>query len=210
MKLSRTMISWGGSLLWVGTPAVTRLLRWLAHSHSPLRPTTARTLAQDARPSKTRTVFTSMNLFHEWATQIHFCVLFVRCAASVSIKPISLTYCIHQIHIHLIWNHFRAWIFRGNTKSSNHQSSSSSSSSSLSSCSSSSALAHELVQTTVTETDTSSQVDWTYDPNEPRYCICNQVCSRHISLIQHSSNTTVCSALTVILISNWFTITFIH
>ncbi|XP_016414326.1 inhibitor of growth protein 3 isoform X1 [Sinocyclocheilus rhinocerous] len=64
---------------------------------------------------------------------------------------------------------------KGNTKSSNHQSSSSSSSSSLSSCSSSSALAHELVQTTVTETDTSSQVDWTYDPNEPRYCICNQV-----------------------------------
>ncbi|XP_016106411.1 inhibitor of growth protein 3-like [Sinocyclocheilus grahami] len=64
---------------------------------------------------------------------------------------------------------------KGNTKSSNHQSSSSSSSSSLSSCSSSSALAHELVQTTITETDTSSQVDWTYDPNEPRYCICNQV-----------------------------------
>ncbi|XP_051976761.1 inhibitor of growth protein 3-like [Xyrauchen texanus] len=64
---------------------------------------------------------------------------------------------------------------KGNTKSSNHQSSSSSSSSSLSSCSSSSALAHELVQTTVTETETSSQVDWTYDPNEPRYCICNQV-----------------------------------
>lgn len=64
---------------------------------------------------------------------------------------------------------------KGNTKSSNHQSSSSSSSSSLSSCSSSSALAHELVQTTVTETDTNSQVDWTYDPNEPRYCICNQV-----------------------------------
>lgn len=64
---------------------------------------------------------------------------------------------------------------KGNTKSSNHQSSSSSSSSSLSSCSSSSALAHELVQTTITETDTSNQVDWTYDPNEPRYCICNQV-----------------------------------
>uniref|UniRef100_A0A672FVJ1 Inhibitor of growth protein n=1 Tax=Salarias fasciatus TaxID=181472 RepID=A0A672FVJ1_SALFA len=39
---------------------------------------------------------------------------------------------------------------KSNIKSSNHQSSSSSSSS-------------------------SSQVDWTYDPNEPRYCICNQV-----------------------------------
>lgn len=64
---------------------------------------------------------------------------------------------------------------KGNTKSSNHQSSSSSSSSSLSSCSSSSALAHELVQNTVTESDTSGQLDWTYDPNEPRYCICNQV-----------------------------------
>uniref|UniRef100_A0AAR2JXI7 Inhibitor of growth protein n=1 Tax=Pygocentrus nattereri TaxID=42514 RepID=A0AAR2JXI7_PYGNA len=66
---------------------------------------------------------------------------------------------------------------KSNTKSSNHQSSSSSSSSSLSSCSSSSALAHELVQQTATlpESDSSGQVDWTYDPNEPRYCICNQV-----------------------------------
>ncbi|KAK1790392.1 hypothetical protein P4O66_014293 [Electrophorus voltai] len=66
---------------------------------------------------------------------------------------------------------------KGNTKSSNHQSSSSSSSSSLSSCSSSSALAHELVQqaAVLPESDGSGQVDWTYDPNEPRYCICNQV-----------------------------------
>uniref|UniRef100_A0A1A8KH50 Inhibitor of growth protein n=1 Tax=Nothobranchius kuhntae TaxID=321403 RepID=A0A1A8KH50_NOTKU len=62
-------------------------------------------------------------------------------------------------------------------KSSNHQSSSSSSSSSLSSCSSSSALAQELSQqvSALPEADVNSQVDWTYDPNEPRYCICNQV-----------------------------------
>ncbi|XP_028810713.1 inhibitor of growth protein 3 [Denticeps clupeoides] len=66
---------------------------------------------------------------------------------------------------------------KGNTKSSNHQSSSSSSSSSLSSCSSSSALAHELAQqsSVLPEAESNSQVDWTYDPNEPRYCICNQV-----------------------------------
>lgn len=25
------------------------------------------------------------------------------------------------------------------------------------------------------EPEANSQVDWTYDPNEPRYCICNQV-----------------------------------
>lgn len=81
---------------------------------------------------------------------------------------------------------------RVNTKSSNHQSSSSSSSSSLSSCSSSSALAHELVQATVTETDTSSQLDWTYDPNEPRYCICNQVHFPQPSKIQ-STNDSVSS-----------------
>ncbi|XP_070848288.1 inhibitor of growth protein 3 [Chaetodon trifascialis] len=62
-------------------------------------------------------------------------------------------------------------------KSSNHQSSSSSSSSSLSSCSSSSALAQELSQqaSALPEVEANSQVDWTYDPNEPRYCICNQV-----------------------------------
>lgn len=62
-------------------------------------------------------------------------------------------------------------------KSSNHQSSSSSSSSSLSSCSSSSALAQELSQqaSALPEAEANSQVDWTYDPNEPRYCICNQV-----------------------------------
>lgn len=62
-------------------------------------------------------------------------------------------------------------------KSSNHQSSSSSSSSSLSSCSSSSALAQELSQqaAVLPEAEANSQVDWTYDPNEPRYCICNQV-----------------------------------
>lgn len=66
---------------------------------------------------------------------------------------------------------------KGNNKSSNHQSSSSSSSSSVSSCSSSSALAHELVQqaSVLPEADPANQVDWTYDPNEPRYCICNQV-----------------------------------
>ncbi|KAI1882167.1 hypothetical protein AGOR_G00247880 [Albula goreensis] len=66
---------------------------------------------------------------------------------------------------------------KGNTKSANHQSSSSSSSSSLSSCSSSSALAQELSQqaSALPESETNSQVDWAYDPNEPRYCICNQV-----------------------------------
>lgn len=66
---------------------------------------------------------------------------------------------------------------RSNNKSSSQQSSSSSSSSSLSSCSSSSALAQELSQQTavIPESDSNSQVDWTYDPNEPRYCICNQV-----------------------------------
>ncbi|XP_056281233.1 inhibitor of growth protein 3 [Pseudoliparis swirei] len=66
---------------------------------------------------------------------------------------------------------------KSSIKSSNHQSSSSSSSSSLSSCSSSSALAQELSQqaSALPEAEASSQVDWTYDPNEPRYCICNQV-----------------------------------
>ncbi|XP_054623605.1 inhibitor of growth protein 3 isoform X2 [Dunckerocampus dactyliophorus] len=66
---------------------------------------------------------------------------------------------------------------KSGVKSSNHQSSSSSSSSSLSSCSSSSALAQELSQqaSVLPETEANSQVDWTYDPNEPRYCICNQV-----------------------------------
>ncbi|XP_053113808.1 inhibitor of growth protein 3 isoform X3 [Hemicordylus capensis] len=66
---------------------------------------------------------------------------------------------------------------KNNNKSSNQQSSSSSSSSSLSSCSSSSALAQELSQQTaaIPESESNSQVDWTYDPNEPRYCICNQV-----------------------------------
>ncbi|XP_054876666.1 inhibitor of growth protein 3 [Poeciliopsis prolifica] len=66
---------------------------------------------------------------------------------------------------------------KSSIKSSNHQSSSSSSSSSLSSCSSSSALAQELSQqaAVLPEPDANSQVDWTYDPNEPRYCICNQV-----------------------------------
>ncbi|KAH0616572.1 hypothetical protein JD844_027779 [Phrynosoma platyrhinos] len=67
--------------------------------------------------------------------------------------------------------------FRSNNKSSSQQSSSSSSSSSLSSCSSSSALAQELSQqaAVIPESESNSQVDWTYDPNEPRYCICNQV-----------------------------------
>ncbi|KAK0133005.1 Inhibitor of growth protein 3 [Merluccius polli] len=66
---------------------------------------------------------------------------------------------------------------KSGVKSSSHQSSSSSSSSSLSSCSSSSALAQELSQqaSSLPEADPNSQVDWTYDPNEPRYCICNQV-----------------------------------
>ncbi|XP_068442605.1 inhibitor of growth protein 3 [Clinocottus analis] len=66
---------------------------------------------------------------------------------------------------------------KSSIKSSSHQSSSSSSSSSLSSCSSSSALAQELSQhaSALPEAEASSQVDWTYDPNEPRYCICNQV-----------------------------------
>nr|XP_033815156.1 inhibitor of growth protein 3 isoform X4 [Geotrypetes seraphini] len=63
------------------------------------------------------------------------------------------------------------------SKNNNKSSSQQSSSSSLSSCSSSSALAHELSQQTasIPESESSSQVDWTYDPNEPRYCICNQV-----------------------------------
>ncbi|XP_077450052.1 inhibitor of growth protein 3 [Stigmatopora argus] len=66
---------------------------------------------------------------------------------------------------------------KSSVKSSNHQSSSSSSSSSLSSCSSSSALAQELSQqaSALPEAEAGGQVDWTYDPNEPRYCICNQV-----------------------------------
>lgn len=66
---------------------------------------------------------------------------------------------------------------KSSIKNSNHQSSSSSSSSSLSSCSSSSALAQELSQqvSVLPEAEANSQVDWTYDPNEPRYCICNQV-----------------------------------
>ncbi|KAM9327614.1 inhibitor of growth protein 3 isoform 2-T2 [Pholidichthys leucotaenia] len=66
---------------------------------------------------------------------------------------------------------------KSSIKSSSHQSSSSSSSSSLSSCSSSSALAQELSQqaSVLPEAEANSQVDWTYDPNEPRYCICNQV-----------------------------------
>uniref|UniRef100_A0ABM5GG58 Inhibitor of growth protein n=1 Tax=Pogona vitticeps TaxID=103695 RepID=A0ABM5GG58_9SAUR len=66
---------------------------------------------------------------------------------------------------------------KNNNKSSSQQSSSSSSSSSLSSCSSSSALAQELSQqaAVIPESESNSQVDWTYDPNEPRYCICNQV-----------------------------------
>ncbi|KAJ8249602.1 hypothetical protein COCON_G00228180 [Conger conger] len=67
---------------------------------------------------------------------------------------------------------------KSNTKSSaNHQSCSSSSSSSLSSCSSSSALAQELAQQAAVlppESEANSQ-EWAYDPNEPRYCICNQV-----------------------------------
>ncbi|XP_034019499.1 inhibitor of growth protein 3 [Thalassophryne amazonica] len=66
---------------------------------------------------------------------------------------------------------------KSSIKASSHQSSSSSSSSSLSSCSSSSALAQELSQqaSALPEAEANSQVDWTYDPNEPRYCICNQV-----------------------------------
>uniref|UniRef100_H3CCR6 Inhibitor of growth protein n=1 Tax=Tetraodon nigroviridis TaxID=99883 RepID=H3CCR6_TETNG len=53
---------------------------------------------------------------------------------------------------------------RSGIKSSNHQSSSS-------------ALAQELSQqaSALPESEANSQVDWTYDPNEPRYCICNQV-----------------------------------
>ncbi len=82
MKLSRTMISWGGSLLWVGTPVVTRLLHWLTHSHSPSRPTTARTLAQDARPSKTPYPF--IRFLNEPPRYIF--VDFLHCASSVSIN----------------------------------------------------------------------------------------------------------------------------
>uniref|UniRef100_H3C9W3 Inhibitor of growth protein n=1 Tax=Tetraodon nigroviridis TaxID=99883 RepID=H3C9W3_TETNG len=39
------------------------------------------------------------------------------------------------------------------------------------------ALAQELSQqaSALRESEANSQVDWTYDPNEPRYCICNQV-----------------------------------
>lgn len=82
-------------------------------------------------------------------------------------------------------------LHRGNTKSSNHQSSSSSSSSSLSSCSSSSALAQELAQqaSALPESETNNQVDWTYDPNEPRYCICNQV-HTHPETLSHTGQHT--------------------
>ncbi|KAM7325463.1 hypothetical protein ACRRTK_015716 [Alexandromys fortis] len=74
---------------------------------------------------------------------------------------------------------------KNNTKSSSQQSSSSSSSSSsLSLCSSSSTVVQEVSQqtTVVPESDSNSQVDWTYDPNEPRYCICNQVKARSLSI----------------------------
>lgn len=89
--------------------------------------------------------------------------------------------CFQDIPIGSKWIQIMACCFflfsRNNNKSSSQQSSSSSSSSSLSSCSSSSALAQELSQQTavIPESDSNSQVDWTYDPNEPRYCICNQV-----------------------------------
>lgn len=38
-------------------------------------------------------------------------------------------------------------------------------------------MAQELSQqaSVLPEPEANSQVDWTYDPNEPRYCICNQV-----------------------------------
>uniref|UniRef100_A0A8C7U374 Inhibitor of growth family, member 3 n=1 Tax=Oncorhynchus mykiss TaxID=8022 RepID=A0A8C7U374_ONCMY len=106
---------------------------------------------------------------------------------------------------------------KGNTKSSNHQSSSSSSSSSLSSCSSSSALAQELSQqvSALPESETNNQVDWTYDPNEPRYCICNQVSygemvgcdnqdvSTHFHLgVLFSCSTTVTTLLSHMTLSN--------
>lgn len=80
-------------------------------------------------------------------------------------------------HLCTFFLFFFLFFLRNNNKSSSQQSSSSSSSSSLSSCSSSSALAQELSQQTavIPESDSNSQVDWTYDPNEPRYCICNQV-----------------------------------
>lgn len=89
--------------------------------------------------------------------------------------------CFQDIPLGSKWIQIMACCFflfsRNNNKSSSQQSSSSSSSSSLSSCSSSSALAQELSQQTavIPESDSNSQVDWTYDPNEPRYCICNQV-----------------------------------
>lgn len=181
MKLSRTTISWDGSLLWAGTPALTLLLRWLTRSRSPSRPATAQTPAQGARPSKHHTCFRT-HLNGSWMNPPEICLLLLYIVQNKHKIPSKFIYNGFCLTTFLLGFFF--FFFRGNTKSSNHQSSSSSSSSSLSSCSSSSALAHELVQTTVTETDTSSQVDWTYDPNEPRYCICNQVCS-HLSHVAY-------------------------
>lgn len=91
-----------------------------------------------------------------------------------------------NVIIKLIFN----FISRNNTKSSSQQSSSSSSSSSLSLCSSSSTVVQEVSQqaTVVPESDSNSQVDWTYDPNEPRYCICNQVKVWCLSVKVHRIN----------------------
>ncbi|KAI5943021.1 Inhibitor of growth protein 3 [Manis javanica] len=67
---------------------------------------------------------------------------------------------------------------KSKNKSSSQQSPSSSSSSSLSPCSHHQLLYKKCQQTTVVpESDSSSQVDGTCDPNEPPYCVCNQVSS---------------------------------
>lgn len=102
----------------------------------------------------------------------------------------------HVKTVNLVWTRFYRLLFlfsRSSIKSSNHQSSSSSSSSSLSSCSSSSALAQELSQqaSALPEAEANSQVDWTYDPNEPRYCICNQVSAERRGLRRALMNLSV-------------------
>lgn len=37
------------------------------------------------------------------------------------------------------------------------------------------------------ESEANSQVDWTYDPNEPRYCICNQVSAAATAGLQETT-----------------------
>ena len=37
-------------------------------------------------------------------------------------------------------------------------------------------VAAPLVATALQQEVPTQNVDWVYDPNEPRYCLCNQVC----------------------------------